>query len=58
MLPEDEPSKTGRRKTRKASGPDPYGHAPRCQRSGQPQARSHHNRVTGHNAQDHGRSAT
>lgn len=35
-LPEDEPSKTGRRKTRKASGPDPYGHAPRCQRSGQP----------------------
>ncbi|MFN7896624.1 MAG: DEAD/DEAH box helicase [Cyanobacteriota bacterium] len=35
-LPEDEPSKTGRRKTRKATGPDPYGHAPSCQRSGQP----------------------
>jgi hypothetical protein len=35
-LPDDEPSKTGRRKTRKANGPDPYGHAPSCQRSGQP----------------------
>lgn len=35
-MPDDEPSKTGRRKTRKASGPDPYGHAAGCQRSGQP----------------------
>jgi Lhr-like helicase len=35
-VPDEDTEKKGRRKARKSSGPDPYGHASGCQRSGQP----------------------
>jgi very-short-patch-repair endonuclease len=35
-VPDEDTGKKGRKKARKSSGPDPYGHASGCQRSGQP----------------------
>lgn len=35
-VPEEDDGKKGRKKTRKSKGPDAYGHASGCQRSGQP----------------------
>ncbi|TNF24070.1 MAG: DEAD/DEAH box helicase [Deltaproteobacteria bacterium] len=35
-VPDDDSGKKGRRKARKSSGPDAFGHASGCQRSGQP----------------------